>query len=291
MLFSSQSPLLSVEAAGPKKVMVGKECTFTVKIRNAGDVAASNVVVMINMPNFAEVVSAQPTNGATRIPAGADHSEPLEWKLNRLEGRGHDTLTLKLVPHKSRPLDLGVQWTCSPEMSQTLVEVQEPKLLLALTGPDEVLFGQSKVYKLTLSNPGNGDAENVLVSLMPIGRGGEAAASHKLGTVKAGDSRTIEVELTARQAGEVSIKAQAFADGGLRAEVAEKVLVRRANLVVDAVRSEDQIRRYAWQRISSAYRTPATHRLKKSSSRPCCRRNRSTSAAPVAAASNSNRPR
>jgi uncharacterized repeat protein (TIGR01451 family) len=133
---------------------------------------------------------------------------------------------------------LGVQWACSPESSQTLVEVQEPKLLLTLTGPDEVLFGQSKVYKLSLSNPGNGDAENVLVSLLPIGRGGEAAASHKLGTIKAGDSKTIEVELTARQAGSVTIKAQAFGDGGLRAEVTEQVLVRRANLKVEIVGSK-----------------------------------------------------
>jgi len=237
VLFTGQSPLISVEASGPKKVLLGKEATFSVVVRNSGAAAASNVTIALNIPPYAEVVSAQPTTGTTKSPDGESvhstgSSHPLEWKLARLESHGKETLTLKLIPRKSLPLDLAVQWTCSPESSQTLVEVQEPKLLLALSGPEEVLFGQSKVYKLTLSNPGNGDAENVNVSLMPIGRVTDAPATHKLGTLRAGESKAIEVELTARQAGTLSITAQAFGDGGLRSEVSQAVLVRRANLKV-----------------------------------------------------------
>src|SRR6202011_2021830 len=110
------------------------------------------------------------------------------------EAHSSEMLTLRLVPHKGNPLDPAVQWTCSPGGAQTLVEVQEPKLMMALSGPEEILYGKSKIYKLTLSNPGNGDAENVLVNLQPIGRATEAAASHKLGTVRAGESKAIEVE-------------------------------------------------------------------------------------------------
>jgi uncharacterized repeat protein (TIGR01451 family) len=114
-----------------------------------------------------------------------------------------------------------------------MVEVQEPKLAMNLSGPTEVPFGESRIYKLTISNPGNGDTHNVRVSLLPIGRAGEAPASHQLGTLVAGESKTIDIELTARQAGPLSIKAQSFADGGLRAEAATQVLVRRADLTVD----------------------------------------------------------
>jgi uncharacterized repeat protein (TIGR01451 family) len=96
-----------------------------------------------------------------------------------------------------------------------------------------VLFGQTKIYKLTISNPGNGNAENVAVGLAPIGRSGEATGTHKLGTLEAGESKTVDIELTARQAGAILIKAHAFADGGLRAEAAEQVLVRRASLQVE----------------------------------------------------------
>ena len=232
VLFSTKSPVLAVEATGPRKVLIGKEADFVVKIRNSG-APANNVNVTVNIPNYVDVVSAQATSGAAHPPAAGERQEPLEWKIDRLEADSDETLNLKLVPRKSTPLDLAVHWTFTPESSQTLVEVQEPKLTMAISGPEEVLYGQSKIYKLTVANPGNGDTENVTVGLLPIGRATESAANHRLGTLKAGESKTIDIELTAQQAGAVSIKAQAFADNGLRAEAAEQVLVRRANLRVE----------------------------------------------------------
>ena len=232
VLFTAESPVLSVEAVGPNKVMIGREAQFIVKVRNAG-AAANNLVVMVNVPSFAEVTALETSVGAIQPPAAGTRREPLAWKIDRLDAKASETLTLRLIPRKSTPLDLGVQWTFTPEASQTLVEVQEPKLVMTITGPDEILFGQSKIYKLTVSNPGNGDTENVVVGLMPIGRASEGTATHRLGTLRAARRRSIDIELTARQAGAISIKAQAFADGGLRTEAAEQVLVRRANLKVD----------------------------------------------------------
>ncbi len=233
VLFSTHSPVLSVEAVGPRKVMIGKEAQFIVKIRNSG-MAANNVVVMINIPGYVEVISSQTTAGAAQESAPGERREPMEWRINCLEAQATETLSLKLVPHKSSPLDLAVQCSFTPEASQTLVEVQEPKLEMTISGAEEVLFGQSKIYKLTVSNPGNGDSENVTVGLLPMGRGSESPASHRLGTLRAGERKTIDVELTARQAGVLTIKAQAFADGGLRTEAAQQVLVRRASLRIEA---------------------------------------------------------
>ena len=229
VLFTTESPILSVEATGPRKVLIGKEAQFVVKIRNMG-AAANNVVVTVNIPNYADVVAANPTTGSAQTPGPGQQREPLEWKISRLEAKSEETLSLGLVPRKSSPMDLAVQWTFTPEASQTLVEVQEPKLAMTITGPDEVLFGQSRIYKLTVSNPGNGDTENVTVGLSPIGRSTEGAGNHRLGTLRAGESKSIDVELTARQAGVVTIKAQAFAEGGLRSEAVEQVLVRRESV-------------------------------------------------------------
>lgn len=232
VLFTTESPVLSVEATGPRKVLIGKEAQFVVKIRNTGS-AANNVVVMVAIPSFTEVISAQATAGTAQAPAIGERREPLEWKIDRLDAKSNANLTLKLVPRKSTPFDLAVQWTFTPEASQTLVEVQEPKLQMSISGPEEVLYGQSKMYKLTVSNPGNGDTENVMVGLLPLGHSSEGAANHRLGTLRAGDSRNIDIELTARQAGAISIKAQAFADGGLRSEATQQVMVRRAILHVE----------------------------------------------------------
>ena len=114
------------------------------------------------------------------------------------------------MPRKSSPLDLAISYTFTPETTQTMVEVQEPKLAMSLTGPSEVLFGQTKVYKLTISNPGNGDTHNVSVTLLPIGHGSEAPGTHKLGNLAAGESKTIDIELTARQSGASTSKLRAL---------------------------------------------------------------------------------
>jgi uncharacterized repeat protein (TIGR01451 family) len=233
VLLTGRTPSLAIEATGPRKVMIGREAIFKITLQNVGEVVANNVKVSLEIPAGAEIVDVQATAGTNQPISAGEGSTPLEWEITRLAGHGHETLTLKLIPRQNTPIDLSVHWACTPETSQTSVEVQEPKLAMSLSGPTEVLYGQSRSYKLIISNPGSGNAENVMVSLMPIGRAAEAAASHRLGTLPAGGSKSIEVELTARQAGELMIRAQAMADGGLTAEVAEQVLVRRANLQLD----------------------------------------------------------
>jgi uncharacterized repeat protein (TIGR01451 family) len=56
-----------------------------------------------------------------------------------------------------------------------------------------------------------------------------------MGTIKAGTRRAVEVELTARQAGELVVRATAAADGGLQTQAEQRVRVRRANLEIEAV--------------------------------------------------------
>jgi uncharacterized repeat protein (TIGR01451 family) len=125
---------------------------------------------------------------------------------------------------------LAVQWTSAPATSQAMVEVKEPKIALTLDGPSEILYGQTKLYRLTLSNPGTGDAENVELLLAPVDGGPGAPTRQEVGLIRAGETKPVEVELSARQAGKLSVKAVAVADGNLHAEVAEDVLVRRAGL-------------------------------------------------------------
>jgi uncharacterized repeat protein (TIGR01451 family) len=250
ILFTSQSPVLAVAASGPRTVMIGKEAEFVVRVTNSG-AAANNVVIKVIIPNYADVASCRSSSGTAQPPSRGELNSGMDWTLERLEANAEETLTLKLIPRKSSPLDLAISYTFAPETSQTMVEVQEPKLAMSISGPTEVLFGQTKVYKLTISNPGNGATQNVSVGLLPIGRGGEAQGTHRLGTLDAGESKTIDIELTARQAGSITIKAQSFADGGLRAEAAEEVLVRRAELQVSV---EAPHVKYAG--------TPATYQIK-----------------------------
>ena len=150
-----------------------------------------------------------------------------------MEAGGRETLTLRIIPRRNRPFDLAVKWSCTPARSQAMIEVQEPKLAMKLEGPRDVLYGQSNVYRLEISNSGNGDAENVLITLAPQGSGDNGPATHKLDDISAGQTKAIEIELTAREVGTLTINVDVRADGGAGAQLAEKILVRRAALEVD----------------------------------------------------------
>ena len=241
------SASISVETIGPRKISVGKQATYKLVLKNSGAVAGRDVAVTIVLPEYAEVVDAKCSTGATE-PASS--GEGLCWKLGTLAAQGREELSLDIVPRKNQPFELAVRWTQAPVASQTTVEVQEPKLSLSLDGTKDVAYGECAVYKLLLSNPGNGDAENVVITLMPLNPGDGPPVSHPIGVVRAGESKTIEVELVARQAGQVTIHAEAKASGDVTATLDQAVIVRRAAL---AITMHGPKRQYAG--------TPATYEM------------------------------
>ncbi len=232
VLINHKSPLLTVETIGPRKIVLGKEAAYEVLLQNSGDLAAEEVVVTVSLPDWAEVAGASASTGEVR-PLERDRHDPCRWVLGRIEARSKEKLTLKIIPRQSKPFELAVRWDFKQAPSQAMIEVQEPKLTIRLDGPREVLFGKREVYKLKLGNSGNGAAENVLLTLMPLNTKDTQPITHRLGTINPSDERSIEIELTARQAGNISIRVEANGDGGTHVDLAEHVLVRRAALQVD----------------------------------------------------------
>jgi uncharacterized repeat protein (TIGR01451 family) len=232
VLIDHKSPQLSVETIGPRKIAVGKEAAYEVVLQNSGEQAAEEVAVTVGLPDWADVAGASASTGEVAA-AAADHSVPCRWTLRRVEAHSKEKLTLRIIPRQSKPFELAVHWDFKQAPSQALIEVQEPKLAMRLDGPREVLFGKKEMYQLKLSNGGNGPAENVTLTLLPLSGGDTQPVAHRLGTIPAGDQRTIEVELTARQPGKVVIRVEANGDGGAHVDLAESVLVHRGALQVE----------------------------------------------------------
>jgi uncharacterized repeat protein (TIGR01451 family) len=232
VLFNRQGPVLNVETIGPRTISVGKESSYAVSIVNSGEVAAENLTVFISLPEWTEVASVLASTGAAQSAAANPAAGFIQWKVGRLDAKARQELTIRLIARKSRSFDLAVRWEYKPMASQAMIDVQEPKLSLQLDGPREVLYGKKELYRLRLANTGNGNAENVVITLVPMGTGENVPASHKLALLAAGEEKTLDVELTARQPGNLMIRAEARGDGGLRVESAHKVLVRRPELAV-----------------------------------------------------------
>lgn len=231
VLVTRQSPNLSVETIGPRRISVGKESTYEVTIRNASDVPAEELMVLVDLPSTADVVGAEPTLGRVQTADSAG-TRQLQWKVGRLDGRASQRMALRLIPRQSRPFDLAIRFDYKQATTQAMIEVQQPKLAVGIDGPREVLFGKKEIYRLKLANTGNGDAENLMLRLHPLGSAGQPS-QHSFGTLAAGQEKTVEIELTARQTGTLTIKIEAQCDGGVRGEASEPVLVRRANLQVE----------------------------------------------------------
>ena len=233
LLIARKSPVLNVETLGPRRIAVGKESTYEVGIANSGDVAAEDLLVFVALPEWAEVVSADVSSGTAQATSALQTAGAVQWKLGHLDAKGRERMTLKIIPHQSRPFDLAVRWESRPTASQAMIEVQEAKLALQLEGPREVLYGKKETYRLRVTNVGNGAADGVAIMLMPLGGGDNVPATHKIGVLRAGEEKTLDVDLTARQAGNLTIQVDARAEDGIHAELAEGVVVRRAGLKID----------------------------------------------------------
>jgi len=234
VLIARKGPLLSVETIGPKTITVGKEATYEVHILNSGEEAAEELMLYIFLPAWAEVVGAEAGQGTAEAVNLAEPSgKTIRWNVGTLAAKSRERLVLRIVPAQNRPFDLAVRWQYQPTASQAQIEVQAPKLFLQLDGPREVHYGRKEVYKLKLANTGNGPAENVSLTLLPVGTGENVPATHEVGLLPAGEEKILEVELVARQTGTLLIRVEAHGDGRLQAALAEKILVRRAELNVE----------------------------------------------------------
>lgn len=234
VLASVVQPGLTVETLGPRRVAIGRESSYRVVVRNPGEGEARDVVVTLNIPEHAEVAGMRGTAGHSSSADEVIGGGAVQWRLDSVAPRSQEELTLALVPRRGEPIELGVHYTAATSAGRAVIEVEEPKLSLAVTGPNEVAFGEQRLFKLTVSNPGTGIAENVVLQLMPLNPGDGAPVRHTVGSLKPGESSVIEVELTARQSGALRIRTEAAAEGDLRAEAVADVLVRRAVLDVAA---------------------------------------------------------
>lgn len=231
VLIHRTTPLLNVETIGPRRITVGREGAYTLQLKNQGQTPARQVVVHVMIPSWADLNSADPTDGTVTQQMEGEFRH-VAWRIEELPVGAAESLDLRIVPRESKPFDLAVQWDFAPPPSQASIEVQEPKLELRLDGPETILFGQSQVYRLEVENSGTGDAENVTLALVPPGSGNREVIRHTLGTIPAGAKRVVELELVARQEGVLSLVVDAKDDLTASAHLERSVTVLKPALEI-----------------------------------------------------------
>lgn len=221
------APAVQVETYGPSTIGLNKPATYQIVVRNNSSVDAERILVGVNMPEWVELENISLTTGDKEITDGKNQAR-LVWSVDNVPGNSAQTISITAVPRKPEMFDVGVEWTLVPRIGKTNIRVTEPKLEMNISGPKEVLYGETALYHVTVRNPGTGTAEDVVV-MLPEALGGERAT---LGDITAGKEKNFQVELLARTAGDLNLVATAAADGSLKTSAERALIVRRANLQI-----------------------------------------------------------
>lgn len=252
-LAASEMPGIRVITEGPAEILIRELTQYEVRVENRGAVDARGVVVRTSLPPWAEVKGHNVSQGVIQsLSEGSEDSAgQLEWTLDNLPAGVVERLFVRIQPTGAGSFEVATNWTTSPQTHTAQVTVREPKLSIQIEGPDEIIYGQSQKYRVRVLNPGDAVASNVLFTLAPeVGDPVQQA----IGNIPAGKESSFEIELTARDLGQLKINGSASADLDLTAAAKKSVVVAAAK--IEATLSGPSLK---FQNTDAAYQLQLTN--------------------------------
>jgi len=226
---ASELPGIRVITEGPSEILIRELTQYEVRVENRGSIDATGVVVRTVLPPWAEVTGHNASIG-TINPLDKASGGQVEWTIDSLPAGVVERLFVRIKAVKPGSFDVATNWTTLPQTHSAKVTVREPKLVVEIEGPDEIIYGKSQKYRVRVLNPGDGVASNVVFTLAPDAAD---AVKQPIGNIPAGKEASFEIELTARDQGELKIQGAASADLDLAAMANKSIIVASAN--IDAV--------------------------------------------------------
>jgi uncharacterized repeat protein (TIGR01451 family) len=218
---SQTSPSLRVTARGPADVSVQRPFVYEVLLDNLGPGPASGVLVRAELPAGIQLQTKQATRGNIELSRDGQNTQ-LIWEIADVPPGANERLQLQMTSAIAQDFDLAMEWALMPLSQSTHVQVQEPRLALEIEGPDQVVYGQTQMYRVRVSNSGNGLAEDVVFTLSPQSA---TPQSQQLGSIEPGLNRSFEIELTAQNREALEIHGLATGGLNLKTEARKQIAV------------------------------------------------------------------
>lgn len=207
-----QKPSMVIQKFAPPEIQVGKPAKFQVQVRNVGGQTADEVVVRDELPHGTKLISTTPhadTDGSLLV-----------WNLGALSTGEERTMEIELMPMAEGEIGSVATVTYAARASAK-TRCTMPQLAVRMTAPGQVMIGQEQRVKIELRNPGTGDATGVMLFenvpsnvTHPAGQ----TLEFEIGTLRAGETRELELVLAAAKAGPVVNAITAKADGNLQVQ-------------------------------------------------------------------------
>jgi uncharacterized repeat protein (TIGR01451 family) len=207
-----QKPALLIQKFAPAEIQVGKPAKFVVQVRNAGVQAADEVIIRDQVPQGTRLLSTSPS-------AQANGNE-LVWELGKLSAGEERSLEMQLMPVSEGEVGSVATVSYSAQAS-VKTRCTMPQLAIRMSAPDKVMVGQEQRVKIELRNPGSGDATGVMLfENVPenVKHAAGPALEFEIGTLRAGETRELELVLLAEKAGKVVNILTAKAEGNLQVQ-------------------------------------------------------------------------
>jgi len=203
---------------------VGILTEYVLLVRNTGNVAVHDVEVHVAIPTGLRMISSEPHTEASG-----------RWAFGVLEAKHEKTVQMKLVADSRGDLtpQAFVHFAGTASMR---VKVREPKLLVKTSGPAKVLVREAVPFTVTVTNPGDGSADQVKIHAV-LSEGLEhvrgPAIDFDIGNLGAGETRSVQIMCQAKAGGPQVCKANAEAEGLNAADSASvNVIMPRIDLQV-----------------------------------------------------------
>ena len=232
------TPVIEIRAAGPKRIMVGQESSYTITISNNSTVDANGLNVTTTIPDGIEISSIQPTTGMSRVAELAATVEGAQssnsaclWKIGLLPAGRVETLVINFIPKARCSLDFVSQYDYEKSCVRSDIEVQEPVIELAIEGRDTIDWGVEERYRMILRNTGNGEARNLRLD---VATGEKDTASCVLEELLPGEEKMVELNVKTVLEGTLNIEATAISEFGFSSSARKCVTVLRGHLDVFA---------------------------------------------------------
>ncbi|HUE71971.1 MAG TPA: hypothetical protein VMP01_13880, partial [Pirellulaceae bacterium] len=209
----TQVPSIAIEKFAPAEIQVGKAATFEVRVRNAGQVTAHDVLVTDQVPQGTRLEATSPE-------AQLAEDGSLAWQLGEMQPGDEVVLSMQVMPEQEGEIGSVAHVTFAGRATARSV-CTRPLLNIEHTAPKQVLIGETVRLGITVSNPGTGAATGVIVEEdVPEGLAHVAGSEleYEIGTLRPNESRQLELQLTADKPGLIENMVTVRGEGNLIAQ-------------------------------------------------------------------------
>jgi uncharacterized repeat protein (TIGR01451 family) len=229
------APSIKLNVTAPPAAGTSGTFPVTVALDNIAGVDSKDARVRVTLSDGATLEKSEPP--PTRVDRGA-----LIFDLPPVSGKGKQAVTLDVRPARAGNVTITADAVTGDGLqanTSASTKIENGKLQLVLELPQAALANERIPARVAVTNAGAAPAENVTVWARfddaLTSSNGRSPVELSAGTLAPGQTKTLDLPLSATRTGRFGVRAAATGDGNLSASAEPAYLdVRRAELAVSA---------------------------------------------------------